>query len=40
MDSEREESPLKKANDAVEIDTSNMEIEGVCERIIGLIQNN
>ncbi len=38
MDSERKESPLKKASDAVEIDTSNMGIEGVCETIIGLIQ--
>lgn len=37
MDSEREESPLKKAEDAVEIDTSSLSIEKVSEKIIDLI---
>lgn len=37
MDSEREESPLKKAEDAVEIDTSSLSIEEVSEKIIDLI---
>jgi len=40
MDSEREESPLKKAEDAVEIDTSTLTIEGVSEKIIDLILND
>lgn len=37
MDSERDESPLKKAEDAVEIDTSTMTIEEVSNKIISLI---
>lgn len=37
MDSEREESPLKKAEDAVEIDTSSLSKEEVSEKIIDLI---
>ena len=39
MDSERQESPLKKADDAVEIDTSRMTIEEVSSIIIDLIKN-
>lgn len=39
MDSERKESPLKKAEDAVEIDTSSMTIEEVSNTIIDLIKN-
>ncbi len=33
LDSTREESPLKKADDAIEIDTSFMNIEEVCNEI-------
>ncbi|MGL4533630.1 MAG: (d)CMP kinase [Fusobacteriaceae bacterium] len=33
LDSTREESPLKKAEDAIEIDSSFMNIEEVCENI-------
>lgn len=36
MDQEREASPLKKADDAVLIDTSNLSIEEVVERILSL----
>lgn len=39
MDSERKESPLKKADDAVEIDTSSMTIEEVSNTIIDLMKN-
>ena len=37
IDSTREESPLKKASDAVEIDTSGMSIEEVCGAISEMI---
>lgn len=37
MDSERKESPLKQAEDAILVDTSNMSIEEVCGKIIGLV---
>ncbi|MGL4392296.1 MAG: (d)CMP kinase [Fusobacteriaceae bacterium] len=33
LDSTRKESPLKKADDAIEIDTSNMNIQEVCTEI-------
>lgn len=33
LDSTRKESPLKKATDAIEIDSSNMQIEEVCSLI-------
>ena len=36
QDLTRENSPLKKADDAIEIDTSDMSIEEVTERIYGL----
>ena len=36
QDMTRENSPLKKADDAIEIDTSDMSIEEVTERIYGL----
>jgi cytidylate kinase len=39
MDSERKESPLKKAEDAIEIDTSSMTIDEVSIKIIDLIKN-
>ncbi len=39
MDSTREESPLKKAEDAVEIDTSHLNIEEVSDRISALIRD-
>ena len=35
-DSSREISPLKKAGDAIEIDTSNLTIEGQTEKVIEL----
>ena len=36
-DSTRAISPLKKADDAIEVDTSNMDIDAVVERIICLV---
>lgn len=38
-DSERKESPLKKADDAIEINTDNMSIEEVTQRIVSLQKN-
>ncbi len=38
-DSNREISPLKKAIDAIEIDTSNLTIEEQCKKIIELVNN-
>lgn len=38
LDSEREIAPLKKAVDAVEIDTTNLEIEQVVEKIMELVK--
>lgn len=38
LDSEREVSPLKKAVDAIEIDTTSLTIEQVAEKIIVLIE--
>ncbi len=42
IDSTREESPLRKAEDAIEIDTTNLEFEQQVERILELmkIENN
>jgi len=37
FDSEREVAPLKKADDAIEIDTTSLNIQQVAERIISLI---
>lgn len=37
LDSHREISPLKKAEDAIEIDTTEMTIEEVCNKIISII---
>ena len=37
-DSERETAPLKKAEDAIEIDTTSMDIQQVAEEIITLIK--
>ncbi|NBK99306.1 MAG: (d)CMP kinase [Erysipelotrichia bacterium] len=37
QDMTRIESPLKKAEDAIEVDTSNMSIEEVCDTIMKLI---
>lgn len=37
IDSTRKESPLKKADDAIEIDSSNMSIEEVVEAISNCI---
>ncbi len=39
QDMNREESPLRKADDAIEVDTSNMTIEEVCACIGSLIDN-
>lgn len=39
-DKNREIAPLKKAEDAVVIDTTNLTIEEVCEKIIVLIKSN
>ena len=38
-DSNRDISPLRKANDAIEIDTSNLTIEEQCNKIIELVEN-
>lgn len=38
IDSTRKESPLKKAEDATEVDTSSKTIEEVCKRISDLIE--
>lgn len=38
IDSTREESPLKKAEDALEVDTSSKTIEEVCNKISALIE--
>lgn len=38
LDSEREVSPLKKADDAVEIDTTSLSIQEVAESIMSLIE--
>ncbi|WP_110927596.1 (d)CMP kinase [Bacillus massiliglaciei] len=38
LDSEREVSPLKKAEDAIEIDTTSLSIQQVAERIISLME--
>jgi len=42
IDSTREESPLRKANDAIEIDTTNLEFEEQVERVLELmkVENN
>ncbi|KAB8138500.1 (d)CMP kinase [Gracilibacillus oryzae] len=37
MDSERASSPLKKADDAIEIDTTSLSIEGVLQRILSIV---
>ncbi|MGN8647090.1 (d)CMP kinase [Gracilibacillus sp. HCP3S3_G5_1] len=39
MDSERKVSPLKKADGAVEIDTTSLSIEEVAEKILSLVNN-
>lgn len=39
QDMNRKESPLCKADDAIEVDTSNMTIEEVCNAISSLIDN-
>ena len=38
IDSTRKESPLKKAEDAIEIDTTTMTIEDVVKTVTALIQ--
>jgi cytidylate kinase len=35
---ERDIAPLKKADDAVEIDTSDLEIEDVVQRILEVVE--
>ena len=40
IDSTRKESPLKKADDAIEIDTTTMTIEDVVKTVTALIQKN
>ncbi|CAM4108220.1 cytidylate kinase [Bacillus manliponensis] len=37
LDSEREVSPLKKADDAVELDTTSLSIDEVVEKIMGIV---
>lgn len=38
MDTERTASPLKKADDAIEIDTTSLSIEDVVNKILSLVQ--
>ena len=38
LDSTRKESPLKKADDAIEIDTTSLSIQDVVSKITNLIQ--
>ena len=38
-DSSRKVAPLKAAEDAIVIDSSNLDIDGVCQRIINLYEN-
>ncbi|MEH6945890.1 (d)CMP kinase [Bacillus sp. JJ634] len=38
LDSEREVSPLRKAEDAIEIDTTSLSIQQVVDRIMSLVQ--
>lgn len=40
IDMNREVDPLKKATDAIEVDTSNMNIEEVVEKLSSIINNN
>ena len=40
IDSTRKESPLRKAEDAIEIDTTTMTIEDVVKTVTALIQKN
>ncbi|SHN19854.1 (d)CMP kinase [Gracilibacillus kekensis] len=40
MDSERKVSPLKKAEDAIEIDTTSMSIQEVAEKILAFVNTN
>ena len=40
IDSTRKESPLKKADDAIEVDTTKMTIEDVVKTVTALIQKN
>ncbi|MEG0841317.1 MAG: (d)CMP kinase [Erysipelotrichaceae bacterium] len=39
QDTHREASPLRKSEDAIEIDTSQMSIEEVCNAIVSLLQD-
>ncbi len=39
MDSEREVSPLKKADDAIEIDTTSLSISEVADKILSLVNS-
>ncbi len=38
-DSSRTHAPLRRADDAIVIDSSNLDIDGVCQRIINLYEN-
>lgn len=38
MDSEREAAPLKKAEDAIELDTTSLSITDVVDRIISIVK--
>ena len=39
LETEREIAPLRKAEDAIEVDTSNMSIEEVTKRICDIIED-
>lgn len=39
-DQERKTSPLTKADDAIEIDTSNLSIEEACMKVLSLVESN
>ena len=40
MDSTRKESPLKKAEDAIEVDTTSKDIEEVKNEILNICSNS
>ena len=40
IDSEREVSPLRPADDAVIIDTDGLSLDEVMERVLGLVRSN
>jgi cytidylate kinase len=40
VDSEREDSPLRVADDALRVETEDLDVNGVVERILGLLDGS